>query len=170
MQNVLIFCSSLQKTTAFSGIQAPVNDCTAVSSLIGLNPMTSKAHIVRAVLEAIAFRVLQMHTILQANFPFKIRNIRANGGISNNDFIMQLTSDLTKCPVERAENREMSTLGVTFLAGLSAGIWSDLNELSRLRKVETVFTPQTHNLKQYLSEFVDWQRAIDRCLKWHSID
>jgi len=153
---------------AFSGLQAPVNDCTAVSSLIGLNPLTSKAHIVRAVLEAITFRVLQMHTILRSNFAFKMNSIRANGGISNNDFIMQLTSDLTKCPVERAENREASTLGVTFLAGLSGGVWKDLDELTELRKVETVFTPQTKNVEHYIAEFVDWKRAIDRCLKWYS--
>ena len=145
---------------AFSGIQAPVNDCVAVSSLIGLTTLTSKAHIVRAVLEAIGFRVLQMHSILQTNFSFKIQKIRANGGISNNDFIMQLITDLTKCPVERAENREMSTLGVTFLAGLSAGIWKSKEELSELRKVDTVFRPQTNNLKPYIDEFVDWQRAV----------
>jgi len=153
---------------AFSGIQAPINDCTAVSSLIGLNPLTSKAHIVRAVLEAIAFRVLQMHTILQSNFSVKLNSIRANGGISNNDFILQLISDLTKCPVERAENLEMSTLGVTFLAGLSMGIWKNKEEIYKLRRVEKVFTPQTKNLKHYIAEFVDWQRAIDRCLKWYS--
>jgi len=152
---------------AFSGLQAPINDHTAVSSLIGLSPLTTKAHIVRAVLEAISFRVLQMHTILQSKFNLKIHSIRANGGISNNDFIMQLTSDLTKCPVERAENREMSTLGVTFLAGFSAGIWKNFDELIKLRKVETVFTPQTTNLKTYISEFVQWQKAIQRSLNWH---
>ena len=97
-----------------------------------------------------------------------MNSIRANGGISNNDFILQLVSDLTKCHVERADNREMSTLGVTFLAGLGGGVWADLDELSNLRKVETVFTPQTTNLKNYINEFVDWQRAIDRCLKWYN--
>lgn len=155
---------------AFSGIQAPVNDCTAVSSLIGLTPTTSKAHIVRAVLEAISFRVLQMHTILQANFPGSIHSIRANGGISNNDFIMQLTSDLTKRPVERAENREMSTLGVTFMAGLSGGVWSSLDELTQLRKVETVFKPETKHLDHYVHELCQWQKAIDRCLRWYPLN
>lgn len=123
----------------------------------------------RAVLEAIAFRVLQMHTILQANFSFKIHSIRANGGISNNDFIMQLIGDLTKCPVERAENREMSALGVTFLAGLSGGIWKDLDEVSNLRKLDTIFTPQTTNIKHYINEFIDWKKAVERCLRWYNI-
>jgi putative glycerol kinase 5 len=131
--------------------------------------LTSKAHIVRAVLEAIAFRVLQMHKILQSNFNSEIQCIRANGGISNNDFIIQLISDLTNCQVERAENREMSTLGVTFLAGLSAGVWKNLDELTELRKVENIFKPETKNLNHYKDEFVGWQRAVDRCLRWYNI-
>lgn len=81
---------------------------------------------------------------------------------------MQLISDLTKRPVERAENREMSTLGVTFMAGLSAGVWQ-MDELRDLRKVENVFNPQTKHLNHYLLEFVSWQKAIDRCLRWYPL-
>ena len=83
---------------------------------------------------------------------------------------MQLTADLTKRPVERAENREMSTLGVTFMAGLSGGVWGSLDELSQLRKVETVFAPQTKYLDHYILEFVSWQKAIDRCLRWYPLN
>lgn len=154
---------------AFSGLQAPVNDLCAVSSLIGLNPTTSKAHIVRAVLEAIVFRVLQMHRLLQDQLPDQpLRSIRANGGIANNDFIMQLIADLTGSAVERATNREMSALGAAYMAGLGAEVWSDTDELRRLRSLDVVFEPQTEHLEHYVNEFTDWQRAIERCLKWYS--
>ena len=154
---------------AFSGIQAPVNDLCAVSSLIGLNPITSKAHIVRAVLEAIVFRVLQMHQLLQKQMPDQhLLNIRANGGISNNDFIMQLIADLTGSSVERASNREMSALGAAYMAGLGAGVWTSKAQLRRLRQLDITFKPETGHLEHYVSEFSDWQRAIERCLKWYS--
>jgi putative glycerol kinase 5 len=154
---------------AFSGLQAPVNDLCAVSSLIGLNPTTSKAHIVRAVLEAIVFRVLQMHRLLQDQLPDQpLLNIRANGGIANNDFIMQLIADLTGSAVERASSREMSSLGAAYMAGLGGGVWSSGAQLKKLRKVDVVFDPSSDHLDHYVNEFTDWQRAIERCLKWYS--
>lgn len=81
---------------------------------------------------------------------------------------MQLISDLTKRPVERADNREMSTLGVTLMAGLGGGVWK-FDELCELRTVETVFNPRTEYLNHYLLEFDSWKRAIDRCLRWYPL-
>ncbi|KAJ6642935.1 Transportin-1, partial [Pseudolycoriella hygida] len=97
---------------AFSGLGPPVNDYQAASGLIGLRPSTSNAHIVRAILESIAFRVAQLYTctISETNFTFSV--IRVDGGVSRNDFICQLLADLTTLHVERSDNAELTiTIG-----------------------------------------------------------
>ena len=125
-------------------LQAPINDDKACCGLIGLSRATSKAHIMRAVLESFAFRFrLLYRTILRETktpltdtiqyelsthtSPVSSRlaaagvSCRCDGGVCNNDFLVQLMSDLVSVPIKRPAYTESTSLGAAFLAGLSAG-------------------------------------------------
>nr|CAD7572466.1 unnamed protein product [Timema californicum] len=107
---------------AFNGLQAPINDYQAAAGFIGLKPTTSKHHMVRAILESLVFRVVQLYDTLQQEAGCDCSLIRVDGGVSNNDFVCQLLADLIEIKVERPTSTEMSVLGVGFLAGLYSGL------------------------------------------------
>ncbi|KAG7210298.1 hypothetical protein KM043_011840 [Ampulex compressa] len=152
---------------AFSGLQAPINDYTAAAGFLGVKPTTKKNHIVRALLESLAFRILLLYESLCEETEFTYTKIRVDGGVSKNDFIMQLLADLTGLEVERATSTEMSILGVAYLAGLQCGIWKDRDEIRRLRQVEKVFTPNEETGSRYDSVMEQWKRALERFKKWY---
>uniref|UniRef100_A0A7N8WXW3 Glycerol kinase 5 n=1 Tax=Mastacembelus armatus TaxID=205130 RepID=A0A7N8WXW3_9TELE len=103
---------------SFSGLQAPLNDPKACASLMGLKPSTTKSHLVRAILESVAFRNKQLYEIMLKETQIPITKIRVDGGVSSNDFVMQLTADLFGRKVARPQCHEMSCLGAAFVAGL----------------------------------------------------
>ncbi|CAG2060370.1 unnamed protein product [Timema podura] len=101
--------------------QAPINDYQAAAGFIGLKPTTSKHHMVRAILESLVFRVVQLYDTLQQEAGCDCSLIRVDGGVTHNDFVCQLMADLIEIKVERPTSTEMSVLGVGFLAGLYSG-------------------------------------------------
>uniref|UniRef100_A0A3P8WNZ0 Glycerol kinase 5 n=1 Tax=Cynoglossus semilaevis TaxID=244447 RepID=A0A3P8WNZ0_CYNSE len=128
---------------SFSGLQAPLNDPKACASFMGLKPSSTKCHLVRAILESITFRNKQLYEIMlrETHIPFK--KIRMDGGVSSNDFVMQLTADLLGKKVSRAQHHEMSCLGAAFVAGLGVGFWKSKDELKKMQRDDMVFVPQT---------------------------
>ncbi|XP_067003206.1 putative glycerol kinase 5 isoform X2 [Anabrus simplex] len=152
---------------AFSGLQAPVNDAQAAAGFLGIKPTTTKNHMVRAMLESIVFRVLQLYETLQKEANYCYSWIRVDGGVSKNDFVMQLLADITGLKVERPSSSEMTVLGVGFLAGLSAGMWKSKDELRMLRKVERVFQADKERSQTYLHTFQLWNEALKRFLRWN---
>ncbi|KAG2463196.1 GLPK protein, partial [Polypterus senegalus] len=132
---------------SFSGLQAPLNDPRACASFMGLKPTTTKNHLVRAILESIAFR--------------------ADGGVCSNNFVMQLTSDLLNQKIDRPKHVEMSSLGAAFIAGLGIGFWSNTEELKCLRSTEKVFLPKNAN-KNYEHIIDMWEEALKRSMHWYS--
>uniref|UniRef100_A0A6Q2X116 Glycerol kinase 5 n=1 Tax=Esox lucius TaxID=8010 RepID=A0A6Q2X116_ESOLU len=107
---------------SFSGLQAPLNDPKACASFMGLKPSTTKSHLVRAILESIAFRNKQLYETMLRETHIPITKIRADGGVGTNDFVMQLTADLFGRKVSRPTRHEMSCLGAAFVAGLGVGM------------------------------------------------
>ncbi|CAK1584494.1 unnamed protein product [Parnassius mnemosyne] len=152
---------------AFSGLGAPYNDCTAAAGFIGIKPSTVKAHLVRAILEAIAFRTVQLYACVRAETNYVFNDIRLDGGVSNNDFIAQLISDLTGLRVERPAQVEMSSLGCAHLVGLQLGIFKSKEKLKSMRKIGTVFTPRPHIKKAYEYTFRRWEEAVNRMCGWY---
>ncbi|XP_072111136.1 glycerol kinase 5 [Mobula birostris] len=152
---------------AFSGLQAPLNDPNACASFMGLKPSTTKIHLVRAILESIAFRNKQLYDTMLREIHIPITHIRANGGICNNQFVMQLTTDLLTCNIERPNRVDMSCLGAAFLAGLAIGYWDSREELKKIRSVEKIFKPQAvpHHYKTTLE---NWQMAVRRSMDWYN--
>ncbi|EDV50365.2 putative glycerol kinase 5 [Drosophila erecta] len=152
---------------AFSGLGPPVNDYRSASGFIGLSPSTTKAHMVRALLESIVFRLVQLIETAENETSQKLHMIRVDGGVSRNDFVCQFLADLSGLRVERAENPESSIMGATFMAGINHGIWRDVEDLKRFRQVERVFEPRPKQYKTIASRMDKWSRTIARFSDWY---
>ncbi|XP_072033779.1 glycerol kinase 5-like [Amphiura filiformis] len=154
---------------SFSGLQAPYENNTACCSFMGLTPATTPAHMVRAIMESVAFRVRQLHDVLEERSKVKLKSVlKFDGGVSNNNFILNLISRLLQKDIDRPSNLDMSLLGAAFMAGLSAGVWKTKEELKALRKTQKLITPENqHEEDQEMLE--DWGRAVQRSLSWYAI-
>ena len=116
---------------ALTGLGSPHWDPDARGLVAGITRGTTRAHLVRATLEAIAFQVAD---VVDA-YPGDIGVLRADGGASANGFLMQFQADLLGCPVEVAADAEMTALGTAALAGLAVGMWPDVDALrGRIRR------------------------------------
>ncbi|XP_048096893.1 putative glycerol kinase 5 isoform X2 [Alosa alosa] len=156
---------------SFSGLQAPLNDPGACASFMGLKPSTTKNHLVRAILESVAFRNKQLYDIMQRETHIPISKIRADGGVCTNNFVMQLTANLFGRKIARPNHFDMSALGAAFMAGLGVGFWSSQEELKSLHSVERLFLPQNRpqgGANQYTPVIRSWERALERSMHWYS--
>ncbi|XP_037381749.1 putative glycerol kinase 5 isoform X1 [Talpa occidentalis] len=151
---------------SFSGLQAPLNDPCACASFMGLKPSTNKYHLVRAILESIAFRNKQLYEVMQKEIHIPVTKIRADGGVCKNSFIMQMTSDLINENIDRPVHVDMSCLGAASLAGLAVGFWTDKEELKKLRQSEIVFKPQK-KWQEYEISMENWVKAVKRSMNWY---
>ncbi|XP_055151158.2 putative glycerol kinase 5 isoform X5 [Symphalangus syndactylus] len=152
---------------SFSGLQAPLNDPWACASFMGLKPSTSKYHLVRAILESIAFRNKQLYEMMKKEIHIPVRKIRADGGVCKNGFVMQMTSDLINENIDRPADIDMSCLGAASLAGLAVGFWTDKEELKKLRQSEVVFKPQK-KCQEYEMSLENWAKAVKRSMNWYN--
>ena len=125
---------------------------------------TGRAEIVGATLESIAYQtvdVVQTMT-LEANLSFDC--LKVDGGAVSNNFLMQFQADLLDRPVERPLQIETTALGAAYLAGLTVGVWSDMAELEKYRKVDQVFTPSmSTSIRQ--EKLAGWKTAVDQVIK-----
>lgn len=157
---------------SFSGLQAPLNDPKACAAFMGLKPSTTKSHLVRAILESIAFRNKQLFDVMLRETHIPITKIRADGGVCTNDFIMQLTTDLLGRKISRPSHFDMSCLGAAFVAGLGVGYWKNKEKLKKLQNTERLFVPQ--NAKGdtrngiYNPVLRNWEEALQRSMHWYS--
>ncbi|CCD68076.1 Glycerol kinase [Caenorhabditis elegans] len=153
---------------AFCGIQTPINDETACSGFMCIRPDTTKVHMVRAILESIAFRVYQIYAAAESEVNInKNSPVRICGGVSNNNFICQCIADLLGRKVERmTDSDHVAARGVALLTGFSSGIWTK-EKLRELVTVEDIFTPNYESRKGLLKTFQTWKKAVDRCLGFY---
>ncbi|XP_051809241.1 putative glycerol kinase 5 isoform X2 [Acanthochromis polyacanthus] len=159
---------------SFSGLQAPLNDPKACASLMGLKPSTTKSHLVRAILESVAFRNKQLYETMLRETRIPITKIRVDGGVSSNDFVLQLTADLFGRKVSRPQHNEMSCLGAAFVAGLGVGFWRSREELKKLQSTDTMFLPRGaakegagSTSREYIPVLQSWERALRRSMNWY---
>lgn len=156
---------------AFNGLQAPINDNKACVSLMGIKSTTSKAHVMRAILESIAFRFTQLYETAteETHIPL-MSSVKVGGGISNNDFVLELVSSLTCQTLDRPSQTEMSALGAAFLAGLASGVWKSRDELKAIRCSQALFQPKGSIRDKYLKSFDEWKEALRRSRNWYKWD
>lgn len=150
---------------ALSGLGAPHWDMNARASFQGITGGVTRAHMVRAVLEAIAFQVKEVVEAMNADAQSPISLLKVDGGASQNDWLMQFQADVLGIPVERPVILDATAQGAAFGAGLAVGFWTDYAALIAQRQVERVFEPGAGQ-GQAQADFVVWQRAVERAKGW----
>jgi glycerol kinase len=148
---------------AFVGLGAPHWNMEARGTITGLTRGSSRAHIVRAALESIAFQSHDVFRAMVADTGIQPQALTVDGGAVGNTFLMQLQADLLCVPVLKPRNIESTSLGAASLAGLRIGVWSTPGELRVLNGVEQVFTPTMPDVKRN-GLLEGWQKALRQTL------
>lgn len=150
---------------ALSGLGAPHWDMSARGAFLGITRGSTKAHMVRAVLEAIANQVREVVEAINEDSHAPIRQLKVDGGACQNNFLMQYQADVLGIPVERPAMLEATAQGAAFAAGLAVGLWDDYPTLVNSRKIDRVFEPSA-NAEQAQAHFKVWQKAVERAKHW----
>jgi glycerol kinase len=150
---------------AFAGLGAPHWDPHARGTILGVTRGTTRGHIARATLEAIALQVREVIELMEADSQVALAELRVDGGAAANDLLMQIQADLLGRPVVRPAGLEATARGAAYLAGLTAGVWKSTDELRSKWTVERRFEPRM--TEQARSRIIaDWQRAVERARDW----
>jgi glycerol kinase len=150
---------------AFAGLGAPYWDQFARGSIYGITRGTSRGHIARAALEAIAFQTMDVLNAMQSDSGIKVKELRVDGGATANNLLMQFQSDLLEIPIARPKILETTALGVAYLAGLAVGYWKGIDEISGQWKVDKRFEPIPDTEKIKKMKFF-WNKAINCSKNW----
>jgi glycerol kinase len=150
---------------AFAGLGAPQWDAYARGLIIGLTRGTTKAHLARAAVEAIAFQSAELAQAMQADAGCPLDELRVDGGASTNNLLMQFQADLLGVPVARPRVTETSALGAANLAGLAAGLWPEPATLAQRWQLERRFTPQ-RSRDEMAALLARWREAVQRAREW----
>ena len=146
---------------AFNGLGAPYWDGSACGILSGITRGAKKEHIVRAVLEGMAYRVNDVLRAMEAASGVTLSRLAVDGGASANNFLMGFQADISGCEVVRPANTEVTSLGAAYIAGLSSGFWKNLDEVRGNVKVDRVFFPEMSE-EQRESLLEGWRRAVQK--------
>lgn len=150
---------------AFTGLGAPYWDMYARGAILGITRGTNRAHIARAVLACIAYQVTDLMLAMRQDAGCDITALRADGGASVSDLLMQMQADLLQIPVDRPAMVETTAFGAAALAGLSCGLWSGLDEVRALRRSDRIFTPH-RTQADCDQDYRLWKRAVSRAADW----
>lgn len=150
---------------AFVGLGAPHWDAYARGTLVGMTRGTTRAHIARATLDAIALQTCDVLEAMRADSGITLSALRVDGGAARNDLLMQIQADLLGVPVQRPAVTETTALGAAYLAGLAVGVWPDAQTLAQRWTVERTFEPRmADDERQAL--IAGWRRAVERASGW----
>jgi len=150
---------------AFVGLGAPSWDPYARGTLIGMTRGTTRAHIARATLDAIALQSYDVLETMRRDGNIELSALRVDGGASQNNLLMQIQADVLGVPVERPAVVETTALGASYLAGLAVGFWSCCDDLEDNWQLERTFEPRMSSAeREALLE--GWRRAVERSQGW----
>ena len=144
---------------AFTGLGAPYWIPYARGMVVGLTRGTGKEHLVRATLESLAYQTMDVLKAMEKDAGITIRSLRVDGGASANNFLMQFQSDILGKEVLRPECIETTALGAAYLAGLSVGYYSDLQEIRENWALSNTFNPKITE-DERAKKVKGWQRAV----------
>ncbi|HKK78626.1 MAG TPA: glycerol kinase GlpK [Phaeodactylibacter sp.] len=149
---------------AFAGLGAPYWDMYARGAILGLTRGTTKAHIIRATLESLAYQTRDVLDAMEKDASLPLQSLRVDGGASANNLLMQFQSDILNVRVERPSIIETTALGAAYLAGLATGYWKT-DDLSEKWQLDTAFEPDMpEEERQRL--YGGWQKAVKRSMDW----
>ena len=150
---------------AFTGLGSPHWDAYARGTMVGLSRGTTRGHIARAALEAIAFQSAELLLAMQRDAHHPLVELRVDGGATVNNLLMQFQANLLGVPVVRPRITETTALGAAYLAGLATGFWSSEAELSARWQVDRSFEPAIS--RDQAGELMhQWSRAVERARGW----
>ena len=150
---------------AFSGLFAPHWRPDARGVIVGLSRFHNRAHLARAALEAICYQSKDVVLAMEQDSGITMDVMRVDGGVTVNDFAMQVQADVLGIPVSRPEVTETTALGAAYAAGLAVGFWSGTEELAA-NWVESMRWEPTWSKEQRDDNHLRWRKAIDRSLNW----
>jgi len=146
---------------AFAGLGAPHWDMYARGGMLGITRGTTRAHIVRAALEGIAFQVKDLMGAFENVAQIKFHEIRVDGGACKNDFLMQFQADILNCSINRSQYIESTGMGAAFLAGLATEYWTSPGEIEGLRQSDKIFKPKIGEAERQ-KNYQGWLDAVER--------
>jgi len=145
---------------AFQGLGTPHMDANARAVIGGLSRGSTRAHVVRALLEGIAYRSREvLETLLEDSATPAPACLRVDGGAAANDFLLQCLADVLGLPVERPQAIQASALGAAYLAGLATGVWRSLDEVKHAWRSGRIFEPRW-SADERDTHFRNWQKAL----------
>ena len=153
---------------ALAGLGAPYWDAEARGLLVGVTRGTTRAHLARAVLESIAYRVRDVVDAMRRDSGIEPASLRADGGASANAFLMQFLSDTLGVPILVPREAESTALGAAYLAGLGVGAWSSADELEDAWRLQRRYEPRSDDGER-AAGYARWREAVDRCRGWAAV-
>ena len=156
---------------ALTGLGTPWWEANARGTIVGLSRGSRREHLVRAALEAMAYSTLDVLQAMAADRDLELRSLRADGGASANDWLMQFQANVLGVPVRRPAATELTALGAAGLAGLEAGVWAEPEEFLAARGPEAEFKPDPRGSGAREEDVKGWRRAVRTAIHWaHSED
>lgn len=146
---------------AFTGLGAPYWDMYARGTITGITRGTTKEHIIRAALESIAFQSKDVLTAMETDAGLKLTGLKVDGGASVNNVLMQIQADLLGIPVCRPKVFEATSLGVYYLAALTAGFFKNTREITQMWQAGKVYNPQVND-EEKEKKYAAWKSAVVR--------
>jgi len=150
---------------AFSGLYAPYWKSNARGVIAGLTRFANKGHLARAVLEASAFQTREVLEAMEKDSGIQLKILKTDGGMVDNDLLMQFQSDILNLPVVRPVTKETTALGAAYAAGLAVGYYKDTNELRLNWAVDCTWTPNM-DAETRESLYRNWKKAVTRSFDW----
>jgi glycerol kinase len=147
---------------ALTGLGAPHWNPDAKGTILGITRGTTKHHLARATLDAIAFQIRDLVTAISADTNFESKGLRVDGGAARNNLLMQLQANCLGVPVIRGKDLESTALGAAFLAGIGVGVWSSKEELRNVFELERTFIPEPFDEQIFAS----WNEAVKLSSNW----
>lgn len=158
-------CGGVYIVPAFAGLFAPYWRSDARGVIAGLTGYSDRNHICRAALESTAFQANDIFKAIEADSHIKMRELKVDGGLTNSRPLMKFQSDILGIPVIRPAVIETTALGAAYAAGLSVGIYHDLDELANQWKEEKRWEP-TMSKEDREAKVKFWNKAVERTLNW----
>ena len=150
---------------AFSGLYAPRWDPAARGVIVGLTSFVTRGHLARGVLEATAWQTADVVAAMEGVVGHPLPSLRVDGGMTTNHLLMQTVADVLDLRIERPLYAETVSVGAAYAAGLSAGVWSDLDSLGRLWRRACSWEPRL-DAESRERERARWEHAVERAQGW----
>jgi glycerol kinase len=150
---------------AFTGLGAPYWDPYARGTIVGITRGTTRAHLARAALEAMAYQSADVIAAMERDAGLRLSELRVDGGAAANGLTMQFQADVLGVPVVRPAVLETTALGAAYLAGLRVGYWPDVATVARQWREDARFTPAMDGARRE-ALLARWRRAVERSRGW----